>query len=125
LGRKARPVFDRQRPTAKARIAGDRIVLVDAAEYGVFHLTGTELLRCTDKFLSAHALAQSVVADEHCPGDVPDARGVVPGQCGACAANSSATIEIIQLPARPSGGGDFLEFQNWFLLLALADEVIE
>jgi hypothetical protein len=27
--------------------------------------------------------------------------------CGACAASSSATIEIIQFPARPPGGGTF------------------
>jgi|SRR5215510_2051735 len=67
----ASPVVERQRPAAQARIARDRILLVDAAQDRViFYLAVTELL--------PHTLAQGVVVDERCPGDVPDARDFVP-----------------------------------------------
>jgi hypothetical protein len=60
----AGPVVERQRPAAQARIARDRIVLVDAAQDRViFYLAVTELL--------PHTLAQGVVADERCNSRIP------------------------------------------------------
>src|SRR5262249_2983296 len=66
----ASPVVERQRPAAQARIARDRIVLVDAAQDRIiFYLAVTELLQRAEEFLGAHTLAQGVAADKRCPGD--------------------------------------------------------
>ena len=73
----ASSVVERQRPAAQARIARDRIVLVDAAQDRIiFQFADRELLRRANEFLGAHALAQGIAAHERCPGDVSDAKGI-------------------------------------------------